>query len=312
MICEIYNESQELYFSHTSYLKCLTLNGGSRSPYSVTFSSGKFKIEVWGASGGDTYGPNGNSRTNQGGFGGYLSGIIKLNNTTTFSFYIGTKGDDGKHEQFGNGGYNGGANGGNDPVSHNCASGGGGGATDMRYSTDLDSRIIVAGGGGSGGCYKKGGKGGDGGGLYGLPGKPRDGGTSPGGEGGTQESGASLGNGASGSNGDEVGGSGGGGYYGGKGAPSTNDASGSGGGGGGSSYISGFPGCLSNQFYQFQNAFTISGGNKMPSKDDLNSFIDEGNHGNGAVRITTVKNDVNIKECKDNNYKLLYVFIILL
>ncbi|MFN8345172.1 MAG: glycine-rich protein [Spirosomataceae bacterium] len=119
----------------------------------------------------------------------------------------------------------------------------GGGATDIRTSEDISTRLIVAGGGGGKTVQ---GTGGAGGGLVGGDGTAPTG-TDAGGKGGGQSAGGaggigtSFGNGGDGSLGQggnanaNGGGGGGGGYYGGGGGAYGNSSSG-GAGGGGSSY----------------------------------------------------------------------------
>lgn len=89
-----------------------------------TGQSGWYKIELWGAQGG-----------NNGGLGAYTSGLIWLRENTHLYFYVGKQ----------NNTLNGAGNGTNK----------GGGATDVRlydgsWSSNLDKRIMVAAGGGGG------------------------------------------------------------------------------------------------------------------------------------------------------------------
>ena len=119
----------------------------------------------------------------------------------------------------------------------------GGGATDIRTSEDISTRILVAGGGGG---KSQQGAGGAGGGLTGGDGGTPSG-TNAGGKGGTQSAGGAGGIGAANGNGVDgslgqggnanstAGGGGGAGYYGGGGGAYGTGASG-GAGGGGSSY----------------------------------------------------------------------------
>ena len=128
--------------------------------------SGIYKVELWGASGGDVTIDDVNY---QGGLGGYTSGIINLAKNQFLYVYVG-----GSTSSY-VGGYNGGAD---------CGDGtdgkytGGGGATDIRINNgiwndfnSLKSRIMVAAGGAGTGYY--GGKiiGGAGGGLIGDDGQ---------------------------------------------------------------------------------------------------------------------------------------------
>ena len=132
--------------------------------------SGNYKLEVWGAQGGDTATPS------KGGKGGYASGAVYLTKNEQLFVYVGGEGllkRVGKNS-FGqtiNGGFNGGGtltgiSGGTSGKYYTT----GGGATDIRIGQDsLYARVIVAGGGGSStstqtssGCAAIGGNGGGG------------------------------------------------------------------------------------------------------------------------------------------------------
>lgn len=225
--------------------------------------SGTYRIELWGASGG-------NSDDNiTGGLGGYVSGNINISENKILYVYVGgqgqTNGSNGKelsdnfyNEDFGtsSGGYNGGGNSGNQSIYN----GSGGGATDIRLVSNsidnfssLKSRIIVAaGGGGSSQHIGYKGYGGSAGGLIGNNGTSEKDGDLRYSGGGTQISNGyayydcmvgSFGQGGSGYNKNcssnlRVDGAGGGGYYGGSGGGDWGA-----GGSGGSSFISGHNGC---------------------------------------------------------------------
>ncbi|MBE6147578.1 MAG: hypothetical protein E7168_04520 [Firmicutes bacterium] len=111
---------------------------GDYQTYTIP-ATGTYKIELWGASGGDI-GPY------KGGAGGYTSGYIHLSQGQRLQIYVG-----GQGSQSATGGWNGGAS-----LSHDGVSGAsGGGATDIRITPgswadfdSLKSRIMVAGGGG--------------------------------------------------------------------------------------------------------------------------------------------------------------------
>jgi hypothetical protein len=294
-MCEIFL-SAGIYAAPKKHLQCMYLNG-TEDFYEVDFQAGEYMIEVWGAAGGAaTLG-----RINKGGNGGYASGFINVKNRRKFYFYVGTAGKNANGGTPGSAGYNGGAIGGNDPHNNDCASGGSGGATDMRIlsgawndETSLQSRIIVAGGGGSGGCYLKGGEGGHGGGLSGTKGSDNEPRTAIGGEGGTQISGYKLGEGQRGTAGNDAGGSGGGGHWGGYGGGSTPDAIGGAGGGGGSSYVSGHPNCSVNSLYSFESTKIIAGNDP--------SLLVVNNYGSGLVKIVTVSiYSMRGKTCKVYN-----------
>ena len=182
-----------------------TYTGGIQS--FVVPSTGNYKLEVWGAQGGD-------ASPYYGGMGGYASGTIDLTAGQTIYIYVGQVGQGAG----GGSAWNGGGGG-------TCCGAGGGGGTDFRLGgTALANRVIVAGAGGGGSNDTPQGNGGDGGGssgLYGTVGAP-----------GTQSSGYSLGVGETNSS-DAAGG--GGGYWGG-----YNGGGGTGGsGGGGSAYTGG-------------------------------------------------------------------------
>ena len=323
MKCAKYKNSTEFSLNPLDSIKCVTLYGNNRSPFRVSFPKGTYKVELWGAAGGSS--PDGSGNYHKGGFGGYSSGILTLLNTETFIFEVGTKGEDVHLQPAqkpsngilpGKGGYNGGADGAIDDHNQDCPSAGSGGSTDMRINGTVEGRIIVAGGGGSSGCYTNGGEGGHGGGLKGTNGQNNTAGYAVGGLPGTQDTGYQLLNGEPGSPGGEAGGSGGGGYWGGLNGESTyigyyQTVGGGSGGGGGSSYISGHDGCKIIDGYRFTNTEMITGNNPMPSIDDYNGKS-TGNSGNGAVRITCL---FYIQTCQQYNVYLNikpFVFIFLM
>ncbi|MDR2521930.1 MAG: InlB B-repeat-containing protein [Spirochaetaceae bacterium] len=227
-------------------------DGGSVQSFTVP-ENGWYRVELWGAQGGDVEILNGKG---YGGRGAYTKGNIFLFANEKLFLYTG-----GARSGAANGGFNGGGRG----LAQNA--GGGGGATDVRTVNSADavglaSRIMVAGGGG-GGCDarwsttsgatgpNKRFNGGSGGVLSGFNGEGLDFG-----RGGQQRNGGSAGlNGGAGSFGyggsprvglnevEVVGGGGGGWFGGGSGGQSGNN----GGGGGGSSYISGYPGCIATK-----------------------------------------------------------------
>lgn len=282
---------------------------GSYQTFSVP-SSGYYKIELWGASGGA--GRNGNADTINEltrGYGGYTSGIIYLEAASQLYLYLGEEGEDQTGTtaySYGVGGYNGGGDGGyeNTTETYPENGAGGGGATDVRLvsgnwdnSTSLASRIMVAGAAGGGGSgdnvltYA-----GDGGYLVGES-------VSTYTIGGGQDSGYQLGVGKTGyissSNYGAYGG-GGSGYYGGTWTSSNTSTTVPIGGGGGSSFISGFAGV---------NAITSSS-STTPTNNILHYsgkyFIDgevEGgvNEGNGSAKITYISNTVPEKTNTDLN-----------
>ena len=234
----IKNTESTVYFRND---KCVDFEF-KKAPYIVFLSPGIYLFELYGASGG--YGSS--ATTANPGKGGYAKGLIKLNKKQLFYLFIGGMGGNRSISPE-SAGYNGGAPGSNGPDSG--ITGGSGGATDIRLEEDkLESRIIVAGGGGSAGDWKYAGKGGDGGGIEGEHGNPSTSSCSvEGGAPGTQIGGYEPGQGSSGQNGGsnkgEAGGAGGGGYWGGIGGKTGGNACSSGGGGGGSSFISGHKNC---------------------------------------------------------------------
>ena len=268
----------------------------------ITLKQGIYLFECWGASGSQRTLEQTQDPCNEThGLGGYSKGFIKLNETTTFYVYVGQEGSLSMPT------YN----------SNNVSTVSGGGATDIRYVNgpwysfdSLKTRIIVAGGGGSGERIC----GGDGGGLNstanaryymydtlvttpatqtsgGKPGYSIEYGYGTEGEFGISGKGDLIGG-----NSKDNGVGGGGGYYGGGGTPFAGSGS------GGSSFISGHPGCDAinatstedniihtgqpNHFseYVFYYTETISGNQYMLSP---NHDLVMGNSGNGFARITS-------------------------
>ena len=138
-----------------------------------------YKIELWGAQGGNSRGNNSTKCSYNrgtaygggcGGFGSYTSGWLYVRKDTKLYFYIGQRGLDAKPYNNVAGGWNGGGSATYDH-SDDEASGSGGGASDVRLvptsSTtswnefdSLKSRIMVAAGGGGGSDVYVGGNGG--------------------------------------------------------------------------------------------------------------------------------------------------------
>ena len=145
------------------------------SPYEITFYPGRYQLQIWGASGGNL---TRNKKFAQGGKGGYSTGVFTVKqNTEVLYLYLG-----GQNNQNPQGGdpksdptYNGGG------ITNNENDAPGGGASDFRtikgndWNDTLDSRILVAGGGGgawvSAICGNLPYAGGDGGGENGFPGE---------------------------------------------------------------------------------------------------------------------------------------------
>ena len=284
-------------------------------PIEVTFTTGFWKLECWGASGGEAYNQIGDF-TIKGGKGGYSIGVLRVVEDTKAFIYIGGHGlSNVTEEKHPHGGYNGGGDGYGSEYS--CSSGGG--ATDIRIiDQELDSRVIVAGGGGSAGVGNDnspiGTYGGNGGGINGKDGGNHYQSKCGGGYGGTQYDGgkANQCNGVFSSPGEKgiggnagvgsesSGGGGGGGYYGGSGGRS-------GGGAGGSGFI----GKVKN-FYSII-AKTIDGGQYFPSPFEE---LEIGHNGNGYVKITYLKHSMFCtNKCKPiilNSYLILLLFIIII
>ncbi len=245
---------------------------GAVQPYLVP-ASGIYKLEVWGAGGGDAAGKAGK--------GGYSAGYKELSAGQTL--YVCVGGGAKKSAGYITQGYNGGAHQSASGGNTTAGGGGGGGATHIALGDGtLDAAqdvLIVAGGGGGGGAIHNSSQmtyGGNGGGLQGENawlGSPTNGRryNDRGGTGGGQTGGGSglRGLGASG-NGGKAGGGGGGGWFGGGGGGDDS------GGGGGSGYIDGVP------------AFTCGGTSYSPESTQGAGYgQDAGGNGlNGAARLT--------------------------
>ena len=267
-----------------------------------TPANGTYKLEVWGAQGGDY------DTTMLGGKGGYSTGKLSLKKGNKLYVYVGGQGTNSKGLTAG--GYNGG---GASSYRKDYNTPSGGGATDIRLipgnfdnSDSLLSRFIVAGGGGSAsynGTSK--GQGGAGGGesgtkgtttglsnFYGNPGTQTTGGVTSNTSGIPSCSNFKSGTFGLGGYPTEgniaFAGAGGGGWYG--GAWGIYSATG---GGGGSGFVltqntkKNTPTNYSvTDDYYLSDAKTISGNLKMPSHDAMNSI--SGNSGNGYAKITPI------------------------
>lgn len=271
------------------------------SVQTVTLAPGTYKLECWGAQGGNGS-SNGNSNINAvGGLGGYSVGTITLSKTQKVYIYSGgkgqTKSNTGSYSTV-NGGFNGGGS------NYTCGSGGsGGGGSDIRIGTDsLYARVIVAGGGSGTGWTIKGAAGG---GILGLSNYNSS-------YNSTQTAGGiaytstynimptagTFGIGGNGSGSSEGGSGGGGGWYGGGGAGYTGGSS------GGSGYVytsvtaSNYPnGCLLNSAYYLSNAQTIAGNQSFPSPT---GGTETGHSGNGYVRITKLTNIIYLTHANND------------
>lgn len=246
---------------------------------SVKLNSGRYKLEVWGSSGGENKQQiNNGSYSGYAGKGGYSVGTLTLNKETTLYIYVGgsstTK----------SGGWNGGG-------SSKTYGAGGGGSTDISlYGDDgsnewntskhMNSRLIVAGGGGgSSHTTYPGWLGGSGGGD-----KGENGGCGQ--KGGTQTTGYKFG---IGSNANNHSSGGGGGWYGGF---AHNGLGWGPGGGGGSGFVynsstaENYPsGCILNSSFYLTNSKTMSGNTNIPSTTGIGT--EQGHTGNGYAIITS-------------------------
>ena len=289
------------------------------SPIETILPPGSYLLELWGAQGGNASLFN---DFREGGFGGFSSGILRLNTHTKAFFYIGGSGiqDDNSTERTTGTSFNGGGSGRTDAGYRLATSGGGG--TDVRLvENSIYHRVIVAGGGGGSNtayskCY-----GGHGGGETGtnatqchIEAANSTSGTQT--EGGITKYPATImqSNGTFGyggnawEKGDGCGG--GGGWFGG-GAGSGYISAGS----GGSGYIFNETNYetalsvglkLSTKFF-LEKGYMIQGNETMPSP---NPYVDEeiGHRGNGAILITPLSFHF-INSCFNNRklYNLLLV-----
>ena len=272
---------------------------------------GRWKFELWGAGSGKSKYKEDSLET---GKGAYVKGELLLNKEETFYCCVGGRGGDNVNGNGGTAGFNGGAPGADDTGnpddlddkgSFDCGSGGGGGASDVRLKQeDLYSRIIVAGGGGSPGCYNaKSGIGGSGGTLNGIDGGPREDQSETIGKGGFISESSLFGNGTMGEKGNEAAGSGGGGYFAGYGGKyDIDDNQGAGGGGGGSSYVSGCDGCrtllpyneLGDKIYPsfliFENITMIAGNESFIPQVSYECINYKPHEDDGLIIITNLIN----------------------
>ena len=202
---------------------------GDEETLDITLT-GNYKLEVWGAEGGEAIG-------RAGGYGGYSVGSVYLTAGSKLYINVGGTGEDALNSSSANykkGGYNGGGDSRPDGAT---AWGAGGGATHIALSGGLlkdvpvNNLLIVAGGGGGGGTYA--GSNNKGGNAGGIAGNRGDGGC--GGYGATQLAGGdgcgdyrNSGTYGQGANTGGYSSGGGGGYYG--GGTGFNSGSGAGGG----------------------------------------------------------------------------------
>ena len=267
----------------------------SGSAKQITLPKGKYKLECWGASGGN--------RGTTGAKGGYSQGIITLSQRSTLYLYTGGAGN---YTSTLGASVPGGFNGGGSSHLGTCSThssgrygNSGGGGTDIRIgSNSLYSRVIVAGGGGGGSDSSATAEGyGGGSSTGGGTGRNGAGATATMGgavatsdytdDGATTATAGSFGSGGSQTAGAHGGGGGGGGWYGG----GAGKCDGYGGGGSGyvytSSTASNYPsGCLLNSSYYLTSASTTAGNTSFTSPAGTS---ETGHTGNGYVRITVIE-----------------------
>lgn len=275
----------------------------SCSPYTVTLSPGQYLFELWGASGGST--PDAS-----GGKGAYVSGILSLRSKKVFYVFVGGQGQNGvKIASRTNASCNGGGSGGNPYSSSFYGGGSGGGSTDIRINRPIDSRIIVAAGGGGAGYRYKGGNAGE------LESDDAAGYPPIFSKGANQTNGYSKIEGEQGRSGENSGwgaegnGGGGGGYY----CGFSSQASGvntNAPGAGGSSFISGYHNKLFPGFH-FLKPMMIGGGKTMKDADNLASYK-EGHTGNGLALITKIRDIKTINQNIINVHFFMFFIIFLL
>lgn len=126
---------------------------GSEETFTVSVS-GTYKIEVWGAQGGNAFSDY------KGGYGGYSVGYIDLKKDDKLYINVGGQGESDCVSSNCNGGYNGGGNGIVYTGDQNNHVSGGGGATSIAFSSGLLStlssqtdKILIVGGAGGGAYY---------------------------------------------------------------------------------------------------------------------------------------------------------------
>lgn len=285
---------------------------GSSKEFTIS-KDGNYRIELWGAQGGNI-----TSSSYVGGKGAYTSGDIYLNKGQKLYFFVGENYNNYKNAMSFNGGGKGGYS------THNEYNANGGGATDVRLVNgswddfnSLKSRIMVAAGGGGSNVWSYGANGGAAGGLNGFSGTNSGSGSLVPASGASQTAGGlGFGNntgtyqGTFGQGGYNVNYSdswyynsgGGGGYYGGGsgGAASGIVSSAA----GGSSFISGHTGCNAisesstkdnivhtgspNHYSNmvFHNTVMKAGNEEMPNYIDDSFMV--GNTGSGHARITFI------------------------
>ena len=305
---------KSIYSKNTNYIKIFIKDNFATTFYFTKSvqeyeipEDGYYKIEAWGAQGGSST-LDGGTRAKEnipnssceldgekghctGGRGAYTSGNIYLTKGEKLYIYVGEKGATGVVNADANGGWNGGGTGTHDH-SDDEADGGGGGATDIRLvagewddDNSLNSRIMVAAGGGGASDIHSG-----------LPGgtlvnsnKSIKGEVRPKFEQTTQTKGYKFGIGEDGvykrPNYPVAGG--GGGYYG--GYSKDNDTTFANMGAGGSSFISGYPGA--NAIKSEDDRTHTNQAKHYSGKIFEDGKMEEGKReGNGQAKITYIGN----------------------
>ncbi|KAK8845001.1 hypothetical protein M9Y10_021175 [Tritrichomonas musculus] len=159
--CIVFNtegESNEIVSNSVTTTAGSFTFGYEGNPAKISLPKGQYKLEVWGAKGGDSTGNgySGHNRSNQqtvqGGLGGYSRGILNLKTIETIYVFVGEEGrpSNSSDNSSTKGGF---PDGGGTKTGHwfNCTtvSGTGGGSTSIRIGSKSDfARVIVAGGGG--------------------------------------------------------------------------------------------------------------------------------------------------------------------
>lgn len=294
---------------------------GSVQEFTVP-ETGEYKLEVWGAQGGDARQSNSVSTIpDSGGKGGYTSAYVTLEKGTKLYVYVGGEGNtntETRSGSFGAGGWNGGGDGGTTTAEDMPESGAGGGgmthislvATDKidsgaGHKFSRDRVLVVAGGGGGAGCRTidyLGTLGGEGGGTWGYTYSSY---SFPGNQASNSGSGQAHGKpgyngGASNPNNRDGSGGNGAGWYGG-GHPDTQPARDNEGGAGGSGYINvNIATTVNGTKFPLIAGQILSGRDMQPTPVALTTDVELtgqyaqlGNKGNGAARITKVERGHN-------------------
>lgn len=259
----------------------------SGAPVEIQLPPGRYKLECWGAQGGDA-----NINYCKGGRGGYARGLLVLKEFTDAFLFVGQAGKVGSNVTA----FNGGGCGVTTSTSLLVAVTSGGGATDIRLGEDsLFARVMVAGAGGGSGFYSTSqyADGGIGGGVTGGDGEPfsnytRNGLGATQTEGGKnangiEENAGTFGQGGS-NNSESSGNGGGGGWYGGGAADGYYS-----GGGGGSGFVwvgeNAPDGYLLTEDHYLSIAATFAGSEVFLSPDGTE---ETGHTGDGFIRISVI------------------------